>query len=69
MPTSVAVTLTLQTWPRVSIIDPRRGSHRDFRLDQLVQPTPAALDNGYLPPIEWEQQHATVNPLPSTTAA
>jgi putative transposase len=25
--------------------------------------------NGYLLPIEWEQQHATVNPLPSTTAA
>jgi transposase InsO family protein len=24
--------------------------------------------NGYLPPIEWEQ-HATINPLPSTTAA
>jgi transposase InsO family protein len=24
---------------------------------------------GYLPPVEWEQQHATVNPLPSTTAA
>lgn len=24
---------------------------------------------GYLPPIEWEQQHATINPLPSTTAA
>jgi len=24
---------------------------------------------GYLPPIEWEQQHATVNPLPSTMAA
>jgi transposase InsO family protein len=24
---------------------------------------------GYLPPIEWEQQHATVSPLPSTTAA
>ena len=24
---------------------------------------------GYLPPIEWEQQHATSNPLPSTTAA
>jgi transposase InsO family protein len=23
---------------------------------------------GYLPPIEWEQQHATINPLPSTTA-
>jgi transposase InsO family protein len=23
----------------------------------------------YLPPIQWEQQHATVNPLPSTTAA
>ena len=23
----------------------------------------------YLPPIEWEQQHATINPLPSTTAA
>ena len=22
--------------------------------------------NGYLLPIEWEQQHATVNPLPST---
>jgi putative transposase len=25
--------------------------------------------NGYLSPIEWEQQHATVSPLPSTTAA
>jgi putative transposase len=25
--------------------------------------------NDYLPPIEWEQQHATLNPLPSTTAA
>ena len=24
---------------------------------------------GYLPPIEWEQQHATVNSLPSTMAA
>jgi putative transposase len=24
---------------------------------------------GYLPPIQWEQQHATVNPLPSTMAA
>jgi transposase InsO family protein len=24
---------------------------------------------GYLPPIEWEHQHATVNPLPSTMAA
>jgi putative transposase len=24
---------------------------------------------GYLPPIEWEQQHATVNPLPSPPAA
>jgi putative transposase len=24
---------------------------------------------GYLPPIEWEQQHATVSPLPSTMAA
>jgi putative transposase len=24
---------------------------------------------GYLPPVEWEQQHATINPLPSTTAA
>jgi putative transposase len=24
---------------------------------------------GYLPPTEWEQQHAPVNPLPSTTAA
>jgi putative transposase len=23
----------------------------------------------YLPPIEWEHQHATINPLPSTTAA
>jgi hypothetical protein len=23
---------------------------------------------GYLPPIEWEQQH-TISPLPSTTAA
>jgi putative transposase len=25
--------------------------------------------NGYLPPIEWEHQHATLNPLPSTMAA
>ena len=25
--------------------------------------------NGYLPPIEWEQQHATSSPLPSTMAA
>ena len=25
--------------------------------------------NGYLSPIEWEQQHAIMNPLPSTTAA
>jgi putative transposase len=25
--------------------------------------------NGYLSPIDWEQQHATINPLPSTTAA
>jgi transposase InsO family protein len=25
--------------------------------------------NGYLPPIEWEQQHITISPLPSTTAA
>jgi putative transposase len=25
--------------------------------------------NGYLSPVEWEQQHATINPLPSTTAA
>jgi putative transposase len=24
---------------------------------------------GYLPPIEWEQHHAAINPLPSTTAA
>jgi putative transposase len=24
---------------------------------------------GYLPPVEWEQQHATTSPLPSTTAA
>jgi hypothetical protein len=24
---------------------------------------------GYLPPVEWEQLHATSNPLPSTTAA
>jgi transposase InsO family protein len=24
---------------------------------------------GYLPPIEWEQHHATISPLPSTTAA
>jgi putative transposase len=24
---------------------------------------------GYLPPVEWEQQHAIVSPLPSTTAA
>ncbi len=24
---------------------------------------------GYLPPLEWEHQHATVSPLPSTTAA
>jgi transposase InsO family protein len=25
--------------------------------------------NDYLPPIEWEQQHATISPLPSITAA
>jgi len=25
--------------------------------------------NDYLPPIEWEQQHATINPLPSPMAA
>jgi putative transposase len=25
--------------------------------------------NDYLPPIEWEQQHATISPLLSTTAA
>jgi putative transposase len=25
--------------------------------------------NGYLSPIEWEQRHATISPLPSTTAA
>jgi putative transposase len=25
--------------------------------------------NDYLPPIEWEQQHAAISPLPSTTAA
>jgi putative transposase len=25
--------------------------------------------NDYLPPIEWEQRHATVSSLPSTTAA
>jgi transposase InsO family protein len=25
--------------------------------------------NGYLPPIEWEQQHTTINPLPSPVAA
>jgi putative transposase len=25
--------------------------------------------NHYLPPIEWEHQHATISPLPSTTAA
>jgi putative transposase len=24
---------------------------------------------GYLPPVEWEQQHATINPLPSPLAA
>jgi putative transposase len=24
---------------------------------------------GYLPPIEWEHQHAAISPLPSTTAA
>jgi transposase InsO family protein len=27
------------------------------------------LANGYLPPVEWEHQHATVTPLPSTMAA
>ena len=27
------------------------------------------LSRGYLPPIEWEQQHATISPLLSTTAA
>ncbi len=25
--------------------------------------------NGYLPPIQWEQQHAAISPLPSTMAA
>jgi putative transposase len=25
--------------------------------------------NTYLPPIEWEHQHATISPLPPTTAA
>jgi transposase InsO family protein len=25
--------------------------------------------NGYLSPVEWERQHATISPLPSTTAA
>ena len=25
--------------------------------------------NDYLPPLEWEQQHSTINPLPSTMAA
>ena len=25
--------------------------------------------NNYLPPVEWEHQHATINPLPSTMAA
>jgi transposase InsO family protein len=25
--------------------------------------------NGYLSPIEWEQQHPTISPLPSTMAA
>jgi putative transposase len=25
--------------------------------------------NGYLSPVEWEHQHATISPLPSTTAA
>jgi putative transposase len=25
--------------------------------------------NGYLSPVEWEQQHATINPLPSTMVA
>ena len=25
--------------------------------------------NGYLPPLEWEQQHRHVHPLPSTLAA
>jgi putative transposase len=25
--------------------------------------------NNYLSPIEWEQQHATISPLPSTMAA
>jgi transposase InsO family protein len=24
---------------------------------------------GYLPPVEWEQRHATLNPSPSTMAA
>ena len=24
---------------------------------------------GYVPPIEWEQHHATISPPPSTTAA
>jgi hypothetical protein len=25
--------------------------------------------NNYLPPLEWEQQHLTLHPLPSTMAA
>ena len=25
--------------------------------------------NDYLPPVEWERQHASINPLPSTAAA
>jgi transposase InsO family protein len=25
--------------------------------------------NGYLSPVEWEQQHAIIGPLPSTMAA
>jgi hypothetical protein len=38
-------------------------------LDPLVQPIRLHSTNGYLPPIAWEQQHATISPLPSTTAA
>jgi transposase InsO family protein len=49
--------------------NPRGGPRRDLLLDRLVQPIPTPLHPWYLPPIEWEQQHAAISPLPSTTAA
>jgi transposase InsO family protein len=45
------------------------GAHRRIRLDHLVQRVRLHSANDYLPPIEWEQQHATIGQLPSTVAA